>query len=232
MHHRETHIRIGRYLNDIIFAANDGTVTTFAVVAGVVGAHLSYVVILIIGIGNLIADGFSMATSNYLGTKSESELYKREEHNEYEEIRRIPDHEKDEVTEILEAKGYKGEKLKTMVELIASNKKYWVDFMMHEEMGLAVPDAEAPHKKALVTLCSFIGFGTIPLLPYLIPAYQHPFALAVVFTASSLFITGAMRSYFSHRNWFVSGIEMLSIGGSAASIAYFIGFGLKFLTGV
>ena len=59
------------YIKDIIYGANDGIITTFAIVAGVAGAALSSKVILILGVASLLADGFSMASSNYLGTKSE-----------------------------------------------------------------------------------------------------------------------------------------------------------------
>ncbi|MEK7536045.1 MAG: VIT1/CCC1 transporter family protein [Patescibacteria group bacterium] len=62
-----------RYIKDIVYGANDGMVTTFAVIAGVVGASLPSTVILIVGFANLLADGFSMAVSDYLGTKSECE---------------------------------------------------------------------------------------------------------------------------------------------------------------
>ena len=62
-----------RYIKDIVYGANDGMVTTFAVVAGVVGADLATNIILIVGFANLLADGFSMAVSDYLGTKSECE---------------------------------------------------------------------------------------------------------------------------------------------------------------
>ncbi|HEY4504572.1 MAG TPA: VIT1/CCC1 transporter family protein [Candidatus Paceibacterota bacterium] len=62
-----------RYIKDIVYGANDGIVTTFAVVAGVAGAALSHDVILVVGLANILADGFSMATSDYLGTKSECE---------------------------------------------------------------------------------------------------------------------------------------------------------------
>lgn len=65
------------FLRDIIYAANDGIITTFAVVAGVVGAALSYKVILILGFSNLLADGFSMASGNYLGVKTEQEYEKK-----------------------------------------------------------------------------------------------------------------------------------------------------------
>jgi predicted membrane protein (TIGR00267 family) len=63
--------RIGDYIKDIVYGANDGIITTFAVVAGASGATLPASIIVIIGLANLFADGFSMAASNYLGTRSE-----------------------------------------------------------------------------------------------------------------------------------------------------------------
>jgi vacuolar iron transporter family protein len=63
---------VQHYLSDLIYGANDGIVTTFAVVAGVAGAGLSPRVVLILGLSNLLADGFSMGASNYLATRSRS----------------------------------------------------------------------------------------------------------------------------------------------------------------
>ena len=63
--------RLRRYVKDIVYGANDGIITTFAVIAGVAGAHLSNATILIVGFASLLADGFSMASSNYLGSRSE-----------------------------------------------------------------------------------------------------------------------------------------------------------------
>lgn len=62
-----------KYLPEFVYGGIDGTVTTFAVVAGVMGASLSSVIVLILGFANLFGDGFSMATSNYLSTKSNIE---------------------------------------------------------------------------------------------------------------------------------------------------------------
>jgi VIT1/CCC1 family predicted Fe2+/Mn2+ transporter len=64
--------KIGKYIGDLVYGANDGIITTFAVVAGVVGAELAPNVVIILGVSNLLADGFSMATSNYLARKSEN----------------------------------------------------------------------------------------------------------------------------------------------------------------
>ena len=61
------------FLRDFVFAADDGIITTFAVVAGALGAALSPRVVLILGAANLVADGFAMASGNYLAVKSEEE---------------------------------------------------------------------------------------------------------------------------------------------------------------
>ena len=59
------------YLRDLVYGANDGIITTFAVVAGVAGAALSVRTVLIMGMANLLADGFSLGASNFLGIRSE-----------------------------------------------------------------------------------------------------------------------------------------------------------------
>lgn len=68
---RTTHGLFRHYLGDLVYGANDGIITTFAVVAGVVGAALSARTVIILGIANLLADGFSMGASNYLAIRSE-----------------------------------------------------------------------------------------------------------------------------------------------------------------
>jgi len=65
---------LNKHIKDIIYGANDGIVTTFAIVAGAVGASLSSKIILVLGFAGLFADAFSMGASNYLGNKSEKDL--------------------------------------------------------------------------------------------------------------------------------------------------------------
>lgn len=225
----ERHARLGQYLKDVVFAANDGIVTTFAVIAGTVGADLSVTIILIIGIASLIADGFSMATGNYLGTKSEQELYYLEESREKTEVRTMREEELLEIRKILSEKGFTGDKLEQMIDLISSNEKYWVDFMMHEELSLYLPSSKNPLLHAVATFCAFILAGILPLLPYLFIQNSNNFLIAGIFAGLTLFTVGALRKFFSARSWLMSGLEMLLVGGSAALIAFLIGFVLKSL---
>jgi len=68
----------GEHLRDIVYGGLDGTVTTFAVMAGATGAHLPTSTIIILGFANLFADGFSMAMGSYMGERSEQQFYARE----------------------------------------------------------------------------------------------------------------------------------------------------------
>lgn len=65
---------IQHYLKDLIYGANDGIITTFAVVSGVAGARLDVRIVLILGIANLLADGFSMGASNFLSIRSDEDV--------------------------------------------------------------------------------------------------------------------------------------------------------------
>ncbi len=110
------------YLRDFVYGGIDGAVTTFAVVAGTMGASLSARIVLILGAANLIADGFSMAASNYLGTRAESDDYERLELIEKRHIEIAPEGEREEVRQIYAEKGFAGAELERVVELITSDK--------------------------------------------------------------------------------------------------------------
>lgn len=223
----ERHIRIGRHLKDAVYGANDGVITTFAVVAATVGGGLSAATILIIGIANLFADGFSMATGNYLGTRSEQDFYKKEEAEEWDEVRNAPEEERAEVRAILAAKGYAGKDLDDLLRLITSREQFWIDFMMREELHLYAPENESAIRSALVTFVTFILAGSIPLLPYLMFRGEASFAAVSAATGIALFVIGSLRAYFSKDSWLYLGFEMLMAGGLAAGIAYGVGTAIR-----
>jgi len=208
----------GRYIRDVIYGASDGIVTTFAVVAGATGASLSSAVILILGFANLLADGFSMAAGNYLGIKSEVEYFKKEREREEWEVEHIPDAEREEVHQIFVRKGLAAHLADKLVELITSNKKVWVDFMMTEELGIIASENLSPLKNALATFLTFIAAGFMPLVF---------FVLSYTFKLTNTFILSTMTTALS----LFTGLEMLTIGGAAATVAYAVGFILKTLVG-
>ena len=114
-----------------------------------------------------------------------------------------------------------------MVDTLSKHEKAWVDVMMVEELGI-VEEQESPLKNALVTFFSFGIFGFIPLVAYvfagLVPFLaNNTFIVACILTGLTLFVLGAQKVRITAKNWFVSGIEMLVLGGIAAAAAYGIG---------
>jgi VIT1/CCC1 family predicted Fe2+/Mn2+ transporter len=213
------------YLRDWVYGGIDGAVTTFAIVAGVVGAALSTKVILILGLANLLADGFSMAASNYSGTKTEVDDMKRLREVERKHIRMAPDGERQEIRQILRNKGLDGAALEQAVHAITSNEETWVNTMLVEEYGVA-PIIRDPLWSALATFAAFVLCGAVPLLAYLTPL-DDPFTVSLVMTAAVFFAIGTGKSVWSLQPWWRSGIETLAIGLAAAGMAYVVGYLLR-----
>jgi len=217
------------YIRDFIYGGIDGAVTTFAVVSGVSGAELSPSIVLILGFANLVADGFSMAASNYLGTRAELDDYERLEKIEYRHIEVEPEGEREEVRQIYSEKGFEGEELEKAVDLITADKDRWVKTMLTEEYGLPA-QIRSPWNAAFATFAAFVACGLVPLLPYLF-LVKSTFLISCIMTGVTFFLIGSFKSRWSTTSWFRSGMETLFVGALAAGIAYGIGVLLKDIAG-
>lgn len=217
------------YVRDWIYGGIDGAVTTFAVVSGVVGAELSPAVILVMGFANLVADGFSMAASNFLGTRAEQEDLKHLEAVEYRHIAAVPDGEREEIRQIYREKGFEGEELERVVALITANRKRWVQTMLTEEYGLP-REVRSPWLAAASTFSAFLLCGLAPLIPFLF-GLQDAFRLSTLLTGAVFFTIGSVKSRWSTVPWWRSGMETLLVGSAAAGLAYLIGVLLRDVAG-
>lgn len=220
------------HLKDSVYAANDGIVTTFAVVAGVVGASLNPFTILALGFANLIADGFSMATGNYLGTRSESDQYDRARARAEAELSGNAEAGQRDAFSLLKEKGYSDTEARQMADLMVRNKRFFLDIMVYERFGIDATSTVDAVRGALVTFVSFAIAGTIPLLPYALlgnSRMEDNFILACALTALALFGVGAARTAFSDRKWYSGGFEMFAAGGAAAAISFGVGFAIRAL---
>ena len=216
-------------IEEFVYGATDGAVTTFAVVAGVVGAGLSPSIILILGFANLFADGFSMAIGNYLGSKSQKEYIEKERRREEWEIDNLVEQEKQEIKDIYIEKGFKAELLDEIVSVITSRRKVWIDTMMKEELGL-IEDKKQPLDAAITTFTAFNLVGLIPLIPFIFLhlsgfaiSTEYAFIYSVVFTGISFFMIGIVRGKIVNKSLLRTGINTLAVGGIAAFVAYVVG---------
>jgi len=216
------------YLRDWVYGGIDGTVTTFAIVAGVVGAHLLPRIILILGGANLLADGFAMAAGNYLATRSEQEEFRHAEAVERRHIAVVPEGEREEVREILRGLGIAGHLLDRVVAVITADRDRWVRVMVREEYGLPAA-VRSPWRAAGSTFAAFLVCGLVPLVPF-VAGLKSPFWVASAATGLMFVMIGALKSRWSTRPWWYSALGTLAIGGGAAAVAFAAGAWLRELT--
>lgn len=152
------------YIKDLVYGANDGVITTFAVVAGVSGGALPHTAVLIVGVANLAADGLSMAVGNFLSIRANESA--READN--------------------------------------------------------LPEEEAhPWKHGFATFAAFVVAGSVPLVPYVLPALRSGGLLwAAIAALTTLFAVGAARTSVTVGRWWTAGLEMLLLGLAVGAAAY------------
>ena len=213
------------YLRDWVYGGIDGAVTTFAVVSGVAGAELGARVVLILGAANLVADGLSMAASNYVGTKTERDHLERASTVERHHIETDPEGEREEVRQIFEAKGLSGGTLKAVVAELTSDREKWVRTMVTEEYGLP-REVRSPTLAGVATFSAFLVCGFVPLLPF-VAGMPMALSLSTTLTALVFLGIGSLKGYVSASPWWHSALETLGIGSAAAAVAYMIGLALK-----
>lgn len=221
------------YVGEFVYGGIDGAITTFAVVAGATGAHQSIIVIIILGVANLVADGLSMSVGNYFSTKADRDNYDKHKAIEYWEIEHLREREIEEIREIYSKKGFKGELLEQVVQTIIADKDVWVDTMMKEELEM-VKDEKTPVRTAAVTFLAFLVIGLIPLLSYLIgwifkTSTENLFLYSCILTGVGLAIVGSFKSIVTNKNKWKGMAETLGLGGLAAIASYYLGAVLEAL---
>ena len=217
------------YLGDFVLGAVDGAVTTFAIVAGASGAGLSNGVVVVMGVANVLADGLSMAASNFLRARSDHQLLARSRQIEHRHIQQIPEGEREEIRQIFAAKGFEGETLERIVQTITADRDLWVNTMLAEEWKLSL-HPPSPWKSGLATFTAFLLAGMIPLFPSLVALRgeaEGTFLYSSLLTAATFLLVGFARGKTVEGNPWWNAIETLSIGGAAAAVAYFVGAALE-----
>lgn len=218
---------------DFVFGATDGCVTTFAIVAGSIGASLSPAVVLILGFANIFADGLSMAVSNYLATNADRERIARVRKREEWATEHMADEERQEVRDIYAKKGFKEEMLEEIVRIITARRKVWVDTMMREEVGLVEDEGKRPIDAALSSFVGFVSVGLIPLIPFIFmyllglnsiaEARANALLYSVISAMMAFFLIGVIKGKVVDKPVIRSGTITLLLGGAAATVAYLVG---------
>jgi vacuolar iron transporter family protein len=215
----------GGHLGDVVLGAIDGGITSFAIVAGAVGGGFSSLVIIVMGFASLLADGFSMAVSNYLGSKSDAEAAEQAHREERRHIREVPEGQCEELRQIFAAKGFEGETLERILEVVSRDAELWAETVVQEEFGLHAADAGRPVRAGAATFGGFLVAGVVPLVPFLFPMIELDlaFVLSIVATSAAFLAIGLAKGYALDQPPLRAGLETLAIGGGAALLAYAVG---------
>jgi len=220
------------YLGEFVYGGMDGCVTTFAVVAGAVGAGLDSAIIIILGFANLLADGFAMSVGAYLSTKTEKDNFDKYRTQAARNVEALLEHEKQEIQKIYSEKGFEGQLLNQVVEVITKDKERWVDVKMKEGLQMSRP-LKSPVRIGGITYVSFILIGLIPLLIFVIdyfnPLNLNLFVTSSVLTAGGFFLIGWLKAYVNQTRVLKGVIETVGLGAIAAIVAYFVGALLEHL---
>jgi VIT1/CCC1 family predicted Fe2+/Mn2+ transporter len=214
------------YLGDAVLGAIDGTVTTFAIVSGAHGAGIPGRVALVLGMANVVADGFSMAASNYMRCKSDRDAVERVRRTEEHHVDAFPEGEKEEVRQLFARKGFVGRALDDAVAVVTSDRQRWIDTMMTEEHGLPLR-GPAPIRSAAATFAAFLAAGAVPLLPLGLLGGDSSFLASAAATAAVFLSIGVVKAKLTARLPVRSAVETLLVGGAAAALAFLVGSAMK-----
>ena len=220
-------------IREAIFGAQDGLVSTLAVVSTVAGASSERNIVLIAGIASGLAGIFSMAAGEYIGSKSQREIFEAQIVDEREEVHERPGEAEAEIAYMFEEDGLPRESAVHLASIMAEHPEVMLKTMVEKELGLVVePEEGSPMQGALVMGAAF-GLGAIPpILPHLFLTGDMAVVVSVAFTLAVLFGIGVVKSRWTHRTWLASGAEILVIGAIAGVAGYFFGSLLPTLLGV
>lgn len=211
-------------IREAIFGAQDGLVSTLAVVSTVAGASAGRLPVLIAGIATGLAGVFSMAAGEYMSSKSQREIFAAQIHGEREEVMERPGEAEAEMAYMLEEDGLPRSEASALASTIAAHPEVLLKTMVEKELGLTGEHAEgSPFQGALVMGVSF-GLGAIvPVLAYLVLPIGVATWAAVVASGAVLFGIGVLKSRWTRRAWLRSGVEILVLGAFAGVAGFFFG---------
>lgn len=225
------------FIKNIIFGGIDGVITTFSIITASYAADLNMKIILVLGLSNVLADGFSMGFGEYASSYSEMLHFQSEQKKEIKEYEENFDLEKQELTELYMIKGLNETDAISIVDILSKqqNKDAFIDHMMLLELNIPTPD---DHKevitKSVVTCVSFYIFGLFPLIVYILAklvSFQNRdfiYGYTCIVCAITLFSIGGIGSYISKQPLLSGGLITLSNGVVASSLAYTVGYVLNY----
>jgi vacuolar iron transporter family protein len=215
--------RTGGALRAAVFGMNDGLLSNLLLVLAVAGGTSDRHILLLAGVGGMVAGAFSMGAGEWVSVQSMRELYERELEVEREELEAFPEEERDELALIYEAKGIPTEEARALAARIMRRPDTALDTMAREELGLASEDLGSPWVAAGSSFGAFALGALVPVIPFVIGSGTAALVAAIVLSAFTLILVGGAISIFTGRTAGRGSLRMLGIATLVGTVSFFVG---------
>jgi VIT1/CCC1 family predicted Fe2+/Mn2+ transporter/rubrerythrin len=216
----------GSWISDAIYGANDGLAAVFGIVAGVSGATGGSSFVLTAGLAGTISSALSMGVGAWLAARSQTEIAVANIEQERRELQEHPAEEKEELSLFYQLKGLSKQDSDDLVEKLARNPDAMLRTLAAEEFGGLTPGGN-PWTSALAGFVSTAVGAMIPVVPFFFVSGTAGVVWAAAVSLVAHFAVGAIKSLFTLRSWWSSGLEMTGAGVLVGGATYALGLVFK-----
>ncbi len=213
-----------QYIRDIVLGVNDGLVSIFLLVAGVVAAGFAADDVVVAAVAAAIAGAISMAAGEYIATKSQDEVFQGEMELEREHLRYHRERELDELREMFSDMGLDHDDVERVVSSLDQDEESLMKVMMALEFGFLETERRRPAMAMLASGGLFLAGSLPPTLPFVfLDSPDVGLAVSAVLSGLSLILVGIAKTFATRGNPWFAGAENLAIGVAGGAAAYAIG---------
>ncbi|MBM3942130.1 MAG: hypothetical protein FJ316_04245 [SAR202 cluster bacterium] len=213
---------LGR-LREVVFGAQDGLLSTVALVTSVAVAVGNNATVLVAGLAAALAGMISMASGAYLGSRAEQDVQRAEVAREAQELEENPAEELAELVVVFQREGRSYEEASRMAGEISQDKELWLKTLVEKELGISTEETTNPIKDALAMGASFILAALVPIVPYFLLQGNAAIAVSVPAALLGLFVLGMIKGRLVRRSPILQGLEILVIGSISAGLGFLLG---------
>ena len=213
---------LGR-LREVVFGAQDGILSTVALVTSIAVAVDQTSTILVAGLVAAMAGMISMATGAFLGSRAEQDVQQAEIAREARELEEKPAEELAELTVLFQREGKSYEEARHLADEIAEDKDLWLRTLVEKELGISYDAIGSPFRDALAMGSSFILAAMVPIVPHIFLSGNPAIATSVGAALVGLFVLGVGKGRLVQKSPLLQGLEILGIGVVSAGIGFALG---------
>lgn len=214
--------RLGR-LREVVFGAQDGLLSTVALVTSLAVAFESQTTVVVAGLAGALPGMISMATGALLGSRAERDVRRAEIEREARELDTNPAEELAELVVLFQREGMTYHEARQMADDISQDRDLWLKTLVEKELGISTEETSSPVKDALVMGLAFITGAAIPLVPHFFLTGDTAIGVSVGGTLAGLFALGLIKGRMVERSPLMQGLEILGIGTLSAGVGYALG---------